>query len=115
MIFENQRASKVILELVLFLLIEEELLLRRAMHRRNLPAKGKYDLIAPVLSGEQTVAMAAQQGYVSSRSVERWLRRFQDKGFDGLQPRRRKDWQTTKDDNRQWLEVAQALAPYPVP
>lgn len=80
------------------------------MHRRHLPAKGKYDLLAPVLSGEQTVAMAAQQGHVSSRSVERWLRRFQDKGFDGLQPRRRKDWQTTKDDNRQWLEVAQALA-----
>ncbi|XWW48541.1 DDE-type integrase/transposase/recombinase (plasmid) [Fibrella sp. USSR17] len=80
------------------------------MHQRNLPAKGKYELIAPVLSGEQTVAMAAQQGHVSTRSVERWLNHFQDKGFDGLQPRRRKDWKTPKVDNGQWQELTQALA-----
>lgn len=80
------------------------------MHRRNLPAKTKYDLIAPVLSGEQTVTIAAQQGNVSTHSVERWLKRFQGKCLDELQPRRRKDWQTTKEDNGQWQELTQALA-----
>lgn len=72
-------------------------------------------MIAPVLPGEQTVEMASQQGHVSERTVERWLKRFQEKGFDGLQPRRRKDWQTTKADNGRWNYVLVHGAAFSLP
>ena len=80
------------------------------MHKRNYPAKAKYDIIAPVLDGNLSIQAAIGQNGLSRRTLERWIKTFHNQGFEGLCPKKRHDRSIVRHKNHEWKALAQALA-----
>lgn len=80
------------------------------MHKRNYPAKARYDIIAPVLNGQLPIQVVMGQNGLSRRTIERWMKSFHNQGFEGLAPKKRYDRCRARPKNREWKVLAQALA-----
>ena len=80
------------------------------MHKRNYPAKAKYDIIAPVLDGNLSIQAVMGQNGLSRRTLERWIKAFHNLGIEGLCPKKRHDCSMARVKNREWRTLAKALA-----
>jgi putative transposase len=65
--------------------------LTQLTERERAQAMERFDVLRPVLEGQEPIAAIADQHQLSLRTLQRWLRRYHTEGLAGLSRKRRTD------------------------